>query len=106
MFGAGTITSAQLATSTGVLRARLDRLEADLADATRGHPLAPFASTTAPVTRWNAAGLDERRAVLDALLHVRVLSPGRGARRFDPETVEIIWRTVLVRPEVVPHQSS
>ncbi len=27
------------------------------------------------------------------LLHVRVLSPGRGARRFDPQTVEITWRT-------------
>jgi len=92
LYGAGTITGAQLTTSTAVLRGRLAGLEADLADATRGHPLAPYAAAQDPVERWHQAGLDERRAVVDTLVTIRVLSPGRGARRFDPTTVDIKWR--------------
>lgn len=93
LYGAGTITAKQLTLSTGVLRERLEGLERDLTDAVRGHPLAPYAAAIDPVERWGAAGLDERRGVVDTLMRVRVLSPGRGARHFVPETVEITWRT-------------
>ncbi len=93
LYGAGTITGGQLTTTTAVLRERLERLEGALADATRGHPLAPYAAAEDPVERWHQAGLDERRAVVDTLIGVRILSPGRGARTFDPSTVDIIWRT-------------
>jgi hypothetical protein len=40
----------------------------------------------------NSRDPDRRRVVIDALMTVPVRSPGQGARRFRPETVEIIWR--------------
>ncbi len=40
---------------------------------------------------WHDIGLDRRRAVIDALMTVTLLSPGRGARTFRPETVHIEW---------------
>ena len=32
------------------------------------------------------------RAVIDALMTVTLLSPGQGARKFDPGTVRIDWK--------------
>jgi hypothetical protein len=35
---------------------------------------------------------DRQRVIIDTLTTSTVHSPGRGARRFQSETVEIIWR--------------
>lgn len=41
----------------------------------------------------NSLDLDRRRVIIrDTLTTITVHSPGRGARRLQPETVEIIWR--------------
>ncbi len=41
---------------------------------------------------WAGLALSQRRAVVDALVQVRVLRAKPGARTFDPATVEITWR--------------
>lgn len=41
---------------------------------------------------WATLDLDRQRAVISTLLMVALRSPGRGARTFDPTTVEISWR--------------
>jgi site-specific DNA recombinase len=43
--------------------------------------------------RWATMPLTRQRAVVDLLLSVRVLRAAPGARSFDPECVEITWRT-------------
>ncbi len=42
---------------------------------------------------WPSLSVDQRRAHLaNLLLSVTMLPPGRGARRFDPSTVQPVWR--------------
>lgn len=41
---------------------------------------------------WAALDLDRQRAVIDTLVTVALHSPGRGARTFDPSTVQVVWR--------------
>jgi hypothetical protein len=41
---------------------------------------------------WDALHVDRRRAVIDTLMSVRLMSPGRGARTFNPASVLIAWR--------------
>jgi site-specific DNA recombinase len=41
---------------------------------------------------WDGLELDRRRAVIDALMTITLDSPGRGARVFDPDTVQIEWK--------------
>jgi site-specific DNA recombinase len=41
---------------------------------------------------WGALPLSRKRGVIDLLLAVRVLRTARGARTFDPKTVEIAWK--------------
>jgi len=43
---------------------------------------------------WERLDLDRRRAVVDCLMVVHLLAPGRGRREFDPATVRIEWRGV------------
>jgi site-specific DNA recombinase len=38
---------------------------------------------------WEALSTDRQRVVIDALMTVRLMPPGRGTRTFRPETVII-----------------
>jgi len=42
---------------------------------------------------WEEATLEQRRAVVRELVEVRVLPTRKGARYFDPESVEISWKS-------------
>ena len=42
---------------------------------------------------WAALPMDRQRAVIDTLMKIELRSPGRGARSFDPKSVDISWRT-------------
>ena len=44
--------------------------------------------------RWVKLSLEQRREVIGLLCAVRILPARRGARTFDPETVEIAWRVL------------
>jgi site-specific DNA recombinase len=41
---------------------------------------------------WGSLSVDRRRAVIDALMNITLLPPGRGKRTFDPTTVAVVWR--------------
>lgn len=54
--------------------------------------VAPVVADTAgpdAAERWERLSMPQKREVIDALMRVRILPTGRGARRFDPERVEI-----------------
>jgi site-specific DNA recombinase len=92
-FAAGEIDRQQQAAGTKRIRARLAQVTAALADMART-PLLTELLTSSDVERtWVGMDLDRQRAAIDALMTVRLRPPGRGARTFDPRTVEIIWRT-------------
>jgi len=42
---------------------------------------------------WRALDIDTQRSVLSALMTVVLLPPGRGARVFDPSTVQTEWKS-------------
>lgn len=89
-FADGEVTRSQLGTATARLRDRLDVAESTIGRAASTGTIAGFAA--APEAAWEAADLDARRAVIRALVVPVALSPGRGARRFDPDSVRLDWQ--------------
>jgi site-specific DNA recombinase len=77
-------------------RAKLDKLDTTIAAVAGTHPALEFIrSSEAPEVVWERLSLDEKRALVDRLARVRVLpgKPGQPlGKRFDPESVEVIWR--------------
>jgi len=88
-FAEGDLTSAQLRTGTERLRAKLANAEAAMADSGKADLLGPLVSSPDVAAAWDALSTDRQRAVIDALLVVRLLPPGRGTRTFRPETVVV-----------------
>jgi site-specific DNA recombinase len=80
-----------LARRVRALRAKLAEVEAKLTDAGRVDVLGDLV-TGDVATTWAALSDDRRRAVIEVLMTVTLLPPGRGSRVFDPETVQITWR--------------
>jgi hypothetical protein len=93
LFADGAVTAAQLSRGTERARARLAVIEDEMADAGRVSVLGDLVTADDVQAVWHDLDLDRRRAVIDALMTVTLLSPGRGARTFRPETVHIEWRT-------------
>lgn len=74
------------------LRARIEAVEHEigrLASAAQLGDLTAFQAD--PEGRWANFPLGRRRAIVHALMEVRILPAGVGARSFDPRTVEIKW---------------
>lgn len=92
-YGAGLVTRSQLLAGTRQIEARLADIEARLADAAQTTVLAAFADRGDVRAIWDMLDLEQRRAVIETLMTVILHSPGQGARRFRPETVEIGWRS-------------
>ncbi len=92
-FAAGEIDRSQLRAGTGRLRQRLEQVTTALADLSRTPVLTDLLTTDDVEATWASMDLDRQRAVIDALVMIRLHPPGRGARTFDPRTVEIAWRT-------------
>ena len=86
------LTLSQVRTRSAALRERLSAVEDGLADAGRVSAIAPLVVASDVAAAWAGMDLDVRREVVDTLMSVTVLSPGRGAhaRRFDPNTVKIM----------------
>jgi site-specific DNA recombinase len=93
MFADGAITKAQFARGTERARQALQVTEERLADAGRVSVLGELVAAGDVRTVWDGLDLDRQRAVIDALMVVTLLPPGRGARIFRPETVAVEWRT-------------
>ncbi len=94
LFADGGITAAQLTRGTERTRSALQSVEERLADAGRVSVLADLVDADDVQAVWEAmeGDLDRRRAVIDTLMAVTLLTPGRGARAFRPETVVIDWK--------------
>lgn len=91
-FAAGDIDRAQLKAGTGRLRARLEQVTNALADLARTPVLTDLLTSNNVEDTWASMDIDRQRAVIDALITVKLHPPGRGARTFDPRTVDIAWK--------------
>jgi site-specific DNA recombinase len=83
-----TVTPQELREMLRHLRGRLKAEEAKLAPSRRSHILDGVAGPDAAAA-WDSLTLDRRRAVIGALVEVRLHRALAGRRAFDPDTVEI-----------------
>jgi hypothetical protein len=60
-----------------------------MADAGRVDVLGPLVLAGDVRAVWEALSVDRQRVVIDALMIIRIMPPGRGTRTFRPETVII-----------------
>lgn len=72
---------------------KIREIEAQIADAGRVSILGELVGADDVAAIWEQLGLDRRRAVVAALVDVRLHATGIGTRKFRPETVEIIWKS-------------
>jgi hypothetical protein len=93
LFAAGSVTGSQLAAGTERLRVELADVERGMAHASRADVLGDLVRAADAGKVWDRLDVDRQRAVVDTLMTVRLLPPGRGVRTFDPASVEITWRT-------------
>lgn len=84
-----TMSPADLRGVLADMGARLAKLEARMADAGRLDLLGPLVSAPDVERAWFAYDKARQRLVIDMVMRVWVWPPGRGARRFDPDTVVI-----------------
>ena len=92
LFTGGCITSAQLARGSEAIRGRLEELERHMAKVVQVDSLGPLVTAPDVKLAWEAADLDIRRAVIDALMTVTMARVGQGRRGFDAQTVVVDWR--------------
>lgn len=95
--GEGAVTLAQFTAANDAARGRQEAIEAQLARLTRTDPVAAAVQADDPAEVWAGYELEQRREVLRRLARV-VVHPSRSGRKadgtyFDPDSVEIIWRT-------------
>lgn len=83
-----TLTPQDLRETLRLLRGRLEAEEAKLVVSRRGRVLAG-ATGPGAAAAWEGINLDRRRALIDALVEVRLHRSLPGRRPFDPETVSI-----------------
>lgn len=92
-FADGSVSASQLRVGTERIRARLEAVDAELADTGRVDVLGELVDAASVRTVWAAYSVDRKRAVIAALMRVTLYPPGRGTRNFRPETVGIDWLT-------------
>jgi site-specific DNA recombinase len=88
-FADGELTASQLRTATSRAKAKLAAIEARMADAGRVDVLGPLVQAKDVRKAWGALGIARQRGPIDALMTVKIMPPGRGAKTFRPETVII-----------------
>jgi len=91
LFSADAITEAQLTSGTKDIRARLAKVDSQLAASDAPDPLAEFRGSPARAV-WESLSLPRRRAVVRVLMTVTIL-PARRGRGFDPATVAVTWKS-------------
>ncbi|HEY3925006.1 MAG TPA: recombinase family protein [Acidothermaceae bacterium] len=92
-FADGTLTAPQLRAATGRLRERLAAVEGQMADAGRVDVLGPLVDSPDVRAAWERLSTDRQRGIIDVLMTVTLMPPGRGVRVFNPDSVRIEWRT-------------
>jgi site-specific DNA recombinase len=88
----GIVSRSQMIAATERGNAHLSEIAARLAESASVSALAPFTAAQNARAVWDSLDLARQRAVIDALATLTIHPAGRGARTFDPATVEIGWR--------------
>lgn len=91
-FAVGEIDRRQLAAGTSRLRARLDALASEMPGLMSTPALSALVGPGDVAERWDGLATETRRLIIDSLVTVTLHPPGRGARKFDPDTVAIEWK--------------
>lgn len=91
-FANDTLTASQLRVATEKLRARLNEIEAQLADAGKVNVLSPLIGGDVQAS-WDALPTANKRAVIALLYRVEIRPIGKGRRHFDPESVTVTPQT-------------
>ena len=89
-FADGDLTPSQLRTATERIKSQVAEIDLRLADAGKVNVLGPLIEAEDPEPVWDAMDNDRRREVIKVMVDVTIYPAGRGARKFDPSTVEII----------------
>lgn len=92
--GNGEISRAEWKAARGPIVARVDAARQRLATSTQTNTLDGFVGTYPEMlSRWDAANVSQRRAVVTAVLDRVVVHPAGAVRnRFDPDRLERLWR--------------
>lgn len=93
-FAAGEIDRRQLSAGSARLRARMEQIDAELPTLIPSPALAQVVGAEDVARVWDDLLVETRREIVGLLADVTVHRAGRGARTFDPETVQIEWRTL------------
>jgi site-specific DNA recombinase len=73
------------------LRADLAEAESKISYSSRADVLGDLVGTDV-ATVWESLHLDRQRAVISALLTITLQPPGRGKKRFEPDSVRVAWK--------------
>jgi site-specific DNA recombinase len=103
-YAADLMTRKQMLDATALTRKRLEKLSARMETHTSGSVLAPLPLGTPEIAeQWPSYHLDKKRAIIDALMTVTVhkgrkgrlpgFKPGSPDGYFDPDTIEIDWKS-------------
>ncbi|WP_158883942.1 recombinase family protein [Amycolatopsis anabasis] len=88
----GVIDRAQMIKGTQRGKDRLGEIRQLLADAASDSPLRPFIGADDVRAVWQLQPLATKRAVLDTLAKVAVHRTRPGAKRLDPDAIDIAWK--------------
>ena len=89
----GLLTMAAVRRSSDRLRQKLAEVEAAVDTATSADFLAPLVTAEDPAEVWHRADLQQKRAVIDALMTITLQRPKQGRNIFDPNSVTIEWKS-------------
>jgi site-specific DNA recombinase len=87
----GVLTEAAVRREATRLRVKLDAVQQEQASAGRVNALAPLITADDAGAVWESLDVSQRRAVVEMLMTVTLLPPGRGVRTFRPQTVVVTW---------------
>ena len=91
--GDGVVTPEDLRDILRTLRGQISGIDMQLAKAARSSLLVPLIGTADLREAWEGEmTLSQRRAVISALMAPRLLPPGKGARTFQPSSVDPGWK--------------
>lgn len=91
-FALGEIDRRQLGAGTARLRSRLDAIAAELPSLIVAPAVAELVTADDLIETWLDMTIERQRSIIDTLATVTVHPPGRGARRFREDSVNVEWK--------------
>jgi len=92
-YAIGDIDRQALRAGTQRIQSRLEQIAPELTALATTPDIAPLLTSDDVAAAWAQLDIERRRAVIETLVDVTIQPAGRGARSFNPEHVQIEWRT-------------